>query len=90
MSIKTRLPGVWWCPIIRTSVNLWPPGHPHRKCGAVGSLGRLLSRSGEWRRGRLEGLNRANWDDRVPVHLELYDIDSFRAGGESLRPFEAA
>jgi SAM-dependent methyltransferase len=37
-------------------------------------------------------LNRANWDDRVPVHLasEFYDLDGFRAGACSLRPFEAA
>ncbi len=41
----------------------------------------------DWR-----GLNRANWDDRVPVHLasELYDLEGFRAGADSLRPFEAA
>jgi SAM-dependent methyltransferase len=41
----------------------------------------------DWR-----GLNRANWDDRVPVHLasDLYDLDGFRAGASSLRPFEAA
>ena len=37
-------------------------------------------------------LNRANWDDRVPVHLasEFYDLDGFRAGATSLRPFEVA
>jgi SAM-dependent methyltransferase len=37
-------------------------------------------------------LNQANWDDRVPVHLasEFYDLDGFRAGADSLRPFEAA
>jgi SAM-dependent methyltransferase len=41
----------------------------------------------DWR-----ALNRANWDDRVPVHLasELYDLDGFRAGASSLRPFESA
>jgi SAM-dependent methyltransferase len=41
----------------------------------------------DWR-----GLNRANWDDRVPVHLtsEFYDLEAFRAGGSSLRPFERA
>lgn len=41
----------------------------------------------DWR-----GLNRANWDDRVPVHLasDVYDLDGFRAGASSLRPFEAA
>jgi SAM-dependent methyltransferase len=37
-------------------------------------------------------LNRANWDDRVPVHLgsEFYDVAGFRAGASSLRPFESA
>jgi SAM-dependent methyltransferase len=37
-------------------------------------------------------LNRANWDDRVPVHLSsaFYDLAGFRAGASSLRPFEAA
>jgi SAM-dependent methyltransferase len=37
-------------------------------------------------------LNQANWDDRVPVHLasEFYDLDGFRAGASSLRPFESA
>jgi SAM-dependent methyltransferase len=41
----------------------------------------------DWR-----GLNRANWDDRVPVHLasEFYDLDGFRSGASSLRPFEVA
>jgi SAM-dependent methyltransferase len=41
----------------------------------------------DWR-----GLNRANWDDRVPVHLasELYDLAGFRARRDSLRPFEVA
>ena len=41
----------------------------------------------DWRK-----LNRANWDDRVPVHLasKFYDLDGFRAGAGSLRPFEAA
>jgi SAM-dependent methyltransferase len=41
----------------------------------------------DWRR-----LNRANWDDRVPVHLasKFYDLDGFRAGASSLRPFELA
>jgi SAM-dependent methyltransferase len=41
----------------------------------------------DWR-----GLNRANWDDRVPIHLasEHYDLGGFRAGRDSLRPFELA
>jgi len=41
----------------------------------------------DWR-----ALNRANWDDRVPVHLasSFYDLAAFRAGADSLRPFEPA
>jgi SAM-dependent methyltransferase len=41
----------------------------------------------DWR-----ALNRANWDDRVPVHLEseFYDIAGFRTGHDSLLPFELA
>jgi hypothetical protein len=33
-----------------------------------------------------QGLNRANWDDRVPIHLasEFYDLAGFRAGRDSL------
>ena len=39
-----------------------------------------------------QGLNRANWDDRVPVHLasSFYDLAGFRAGASTLRPFEAS
>jgi hypothetical protein len=39
----------------------------------------------DWR-----GLNRANWDDRVPVHLAsfFYDLDGFRGGADTLLPFE--
>jgi SAM-dependent methyltransferase len=39
-----------------------------------------------------QGLNLAKWNDRVPVHLasKFYDLDGFRAGASSLRPFEAA
>ncbi len=35
-------------------------------------------------------LNRAWWDERVPIHVasEFYDVEGFRAGGSSLRPFE--
>jgi SAM-dependent methyltransferase len=35
-------------------------------------------------------LNRAWWDERVPIHVgsAFYDVDGFRAGGSSLRPFE--
>lgn len=41
----------------------------------------------DWR-----ALNRANWDDRVPVHLasSFYDLAGFRAGASTLRPFEPA
>jgi SAM-dependent methyltransferase len=41
----------------------------------------------DWR-----GLNRANWDDRVPVHLasSFYDLPAFRTGADTLRPFEPA
>ena len=41
----------------------------------------------DWR-----ALNRANWDDRVPVHLasSFYDLARFRAGADTLRPFEPA
>lgn len=37
-------------------------------------------------------LNRANWDDRVPVHVgsDFYDVAGFRAGASSLRDFELA
>jgi 2-polyprenyl-3-methyl-5-hydroxy-6-metoxy-1,4-benzoquinol methylase len=40
-------------------------------------------------RSRTE-LNRAWWDERVPIHVgsAFYDVDGFRAGGSSLRPFE--
>jgi hypothetical protein len=38
------------------------------------------------------GLNRANWNDRVPVRLasEFYDLAGFGAGRDSLRPFKLA
>ncbi|RMI36275.1 class I SAM-dependent methyltransferase [Streptomyces triticirhizae] len=41
----------------------------------------------EWLR-----LNRANWDDRVRVHVgsEFYDVAGFRAGADPLRPDEVA
>jgi SAM-dependent methyltransferase len=34
--------------------------------------------------------NRRMWDERVPIHVagEFYDLDAFRAGATSLRPFE--
>jgi SAM-dependent methyltransferase len=41
----------------------------------------------DWR-----ALNRANWDDRVPIHVasSFYDLAGFRAGADTLRPFEPA
>ena len=35
-------------------------------------------------------LNRANWDDRVPIHVrsQFYDVDGFVQGDEHLYPFE--
>jgi SAM-dependent methyltransferase len=41
----------------------------------------------DWR-----ALNRANWDDRVPIHVasSFYDLAEFRAGADTLRPFEPA
>jgi SAM-dependent methyltransferase len=43
------------------------------------------SRVSDWRE-----TNRANWDERVPIHVasEFYDVASFKAGQERLRPFE--
>lgn len=34
--------------------------------------------------------NRANWNDRVPIHLEgpFYDVEGWRAGRDNLEPFE--
>jgi len=42
---------------------------------------------GEW-----FGANKANWDERVPIHVsgEFYDVAGFVAGAERLRPFELA
>lgn len=36
--------------------------------------------------------NRANWDERVPIHVDgtFYDVGSFVAGRETLEPFELA
>jgi hypothetical protein len=35
-------------------------------------------------------LNRACWDERVPIHVasDFYDVDGFRAGRLTLQPFE--
>lgn len=37
-------------------------------------------------------LNRASWDERVPVHVAspFYDVEGFRAGRDMLTPIEAA
>ncbi|MGW3343491.1 class I SAM-dependent methyltransferase [Nonomuraea rubra] len=37
-------------------------------------------------------INQANWDARVPVHLDsdFYDVAGFKAGGSALRRFELA
>ena len=45
----------------------------------------------EWREEWREA-NRANWDERVPIHAsgEFYDVAAFRAGQERLQPFEIA
>src|SRR3712207_9285245 len=43
----------------------------------------------DWREKWRE-TNRANWDERVPIHVsgEFYDVAGFKAGQERLRPFE--
>ena len=35
-------------------------------------------------------VNRAWWDERVPIHTasELYDVEAFKAGEQTLEPFE--
>jgi SAM-dependent methyltransferase len=45
----------------------------------------------EWREEWREA-NRANWDERVPIHAsgEFYDVASFKAGEERLQSFEVA
>lgn len=46
-----------------------------------------MSWADDWRE-----LNRALWDERVPIHVEgrFYDVEGFLAGGERLLPFELA
>jgi SAM-dependent methyltransferase len=39
--------------------------------------------SGEWYRA-----NRANWDERVPIHLKSYDLTALRSGNGRLFPVE--
>jgi 2-polyprenyl-3-methyl-5-hydroxy-6-metoxy-1,4-benzoquinol methylase len=43
----------------------------------------------DWREEWLE-TNRANWDERVPIHVggEFYDVEGLKVGQERLRPFE--
>jgi SAM-dependent methyltransferase len=43
----------------------------------------------DWREEYLE-VNRASWDERVPIHArgEFYDVASFKAGEERLQQFE--
>lgn len=38
----------------------------------------------------MSDLNRAWWDERLPIHLgsKLYDLESFRSGRDPIRPFE--
>lgn len=38
----------------------------------------------------MSDLNRRWWDERVPLHVasEFYDVEGFKAGGSTLRPFE--
>ena len=45
----------------------------------------------EWRE-EWRAANRANWDERVPIHAcgVFYDVASFKAGGERLQPFEVS
>ncbi|MFG2823511.1 class I SAM-dependent methyltransferase [Kitasatospora sp. NPDC048365] len=42
--------------------------------------------------GRWRELNKAYWDERVPIHLggAFYDVDGLRAGPDSLKDFETA
>ena len=44
---------------------------------------------GGWREEWID-TNRANWDERVPIHVsgEFYDVAAFKTGQERLRPFE--
>jgi len=44
---------------------------------------------GEWRE-EWRDANRANWDERVPIHVsgEFYEVASFKEGQERLQPFE--
>jgi SAM-dependent methyltransferase len=43
----------------------------------------------DWRE-EWQQVNRAHWDERVPIHVggEFYDVAGFKAGQERLRPFE--
>ena len=39
---------------------------------------------------RVSDLNRTWWDERVPLHVasDFYDVEAFKAGANTLRPFE--
>ena len=83
-----------------------PRDHRRDSAGAAGDAGRDADRAGAAadRRHRAAGrpgpglsaldehreLNRAWWDERVPIHVasDFYDVEGFRAGAGSLRPFE--
>jgi 2-polyprenyl-3-methyl-5-hydroxy-6-metoxy-1,4-benzoquinol methylase len=56
----------------------------------MGSPGEVAQRRmSDWRDEWLEA-NRANWDERVPIHAagEFYDVAGFKADQERLRSFE--
>jgi 2-polyprenyl-3-methyl-5-hydroxy-6-metoxy-1,4-benzoquinol methylase len=38
----------------------------------------------------MSDLNRSWWDERVPLHVasDFYDVEGFKAGANTLRPFE--
>jgi SAM-dependent methyltransferase len=57
----------------------------HDAADDVAEVGRLDGMSEEWL-----ALNRALWDERVPIHVAsaFYDIEGFLAGGSTLRSFE--
>src|SRR3712207_1672075 len=43
-----------------------------------------------WREDEWREAKRANWDERVPIHVSgaFYDVAGFKTGQERLRPFE--
>src|SRR3712207_3141739 len=58
---------------------------PSGSLGEAPQRGRMSDWRDEWR-----DANRANWDERVPIHAsgEFYDVSGFKAGQERLRAFE--